>query len=139
MDKATNKHLIEIADKVLKTKNCPLFRSGSQSDIMKEYNGQVSAFGVSVLMTGLKPTVSIYFQDKQSHANKPYRKAILMVLVEMLNEYKPEIYSYENLEKFVRGVFCSKEEDALKTDIVNCSVALKQVIRTYNLIESCAR
>ena len=109
------------------------------STIYDSYNGQVAALGVSILMIGLEPTLAIYYQDApKSGENKAARRCLLEVIARMLG--------YESAESLVRYLLKGKEElsdeekekleqegKKLKTDILNCSIALKQVIRTYKL------
>lgn len=140
MDRKTNKALITIAEKVLKDtkeKSYSLFKKkGVNDEILESYNGQVAALAVSILMTGLKPTLAIYYQDAPGVENgspdKAYRKYVLEIIVKMLKAYKN--YEYENAKELVRKALAMDDDSKLKTDIINCSVALKQVVRTYNLV-----
>lgn len=137
MDKNTNSKLMGYADEVLREDNCPLFKKKSTT-IFSSYNGQVSALGVSILMIGLKPTVSVYYQDKRKE-HEAYRQCLLGVIAKMLekdDKWKPKLAkgaSYENYAKELTRYILKNDNDTLKTDILNCSIALKQVIRTYNL------
>ena len=127
MNKELNKELMTIAEKVLQSPNCPLYKAPGV--IYESYNGQVSALGVSVLMIGLKATLAVYYSDR-GNENKAYRKRLLDVIVKMINrKYNT---GYANTEAFVRAVM-SNDEEELKTRVINCSVALKQVIRTYKM------
>lgn len=148
MNKKENKEWMERAESVLQStewncplfKNkCPLFKDEGKTTIYDSYNGQIAALGVSILMIGLKPTLAIYYQDApKKEKDKVYRRALLEVIVRMLG--------YESAESLVRHLLKGKEglsdkekekleqdEKKLKTDILNCSIALKQVIRTYKL------
>mgnify|MGYP003317061394 CR=1 FL=1 len=91
--------------------------------INESYNGQISALGVSTLMIGLKATLAVYYQDE-------VRKKLLEVIVMMIN--KKNNTTFADSEEFVREVM-KKDETEWKSDVINCSVALKQVIRTYKL------
>lgn len=127
MNKELNKELMTIAEKVLQSENCPLYKAPGV--IYESYNGQVSALGVSVLMIGLKATLAVYYSDR-GNENKAYRKRLLDVIVKMINrKYNT---GYANTEAFVREVM-SNDDEELKTRVINCSVALKQVIRTYKM------
>lgn len=140
MDRKTNKALITIAENVLKDtkeESYSLFKKkGVNDEILESYNGQVAALGVSILMTGLKPTLAIYYQDAPGVENgspdKAYREYVLEIIVKMLKAYKN--YAYENAKELVRKALAMDDDSKLKTDIINCSVALKQVVRTYNLV-----
>lgn len=134
MDKARNKHLMELADQILcDSEHCPLYKDNDRTTIHDSYNGQVSALGISILMIGLRPTLSVYYLDKKSdnpNVDKAYRRAVLEVIARML--HKDGNSHFTNAESLVRYVLSPDAED-LKTQILDCSVALKQVVRTYKL------
>lgn len=141
MNKELNKKLMEHAEAVLQSDSCPLYKKDGV--IHESYNGQASALGVSTLMIGLKATLAVYYQDEPSKddknkvfKSKAYRRCLLEVIVKMLNLQNPKT-TYVNAEKFVREVMkksnTPQQEEQWKSDVVNCSVALKQVIRTYKL------
>ena len=140
MNKELNRKLMEHAETVLQSNDCPLYKE--HGVIHDSYNGQVSALGVSTLMIGLKATLAVYYQDEPSKEDqnktfkkKAYRRCLLEVIVKMLNFENGTTYT--NAEAFVRKVMKKdntfQQEEQWKSDVVNCSVALKQVIRTYNL------
>lgn len=148
MNKKENKEWMERAESVLQDTEwvCPLFKGEGKTTIYDSYNGQVAALGVSILMIGLKPTLAIYYQDApKSGENKAARRCLLEVIVRMLR-LKEDKKVYESTESLVRYILdvpknpsdgekklSEQEEKSLKTDILNCSIALKQVIRTYKL------
>lgn len=125
MDKKLNRELMGYAEEILQEKNCPLYKK--EGVINESHNGQISALGVSVLMIGLKATLAVYYQDEN-------RKRLLEVIVKMMN--KKNGTTFDDSETFVRAVMGNideKQETMWKSCLVNCSVALKQVIRTYKL------
>lgn len=134
MDKQTNSTLMRYADEVLREDKCPLFKKDDPTSIYSSYNGQIAALGVSILMIGLKPTVSVYYQDKPKD-NEAYRRCLLGVIAKML-EKDGKWYPTQDSENYAKALtrdILKEENDKLKTDILNCSIALKQVIRTYKL------
>lgn len=134
MNKNLNRELMGYAEECLQNSACPLYKKDGNGVIHESYNGQVSALGVSILMIGLRATLAVYYQDKPDKKDKAYRRNILEVIVQMLNKdiNKKGGTSFANAEDFVRKVMKSDEKN-WKTDVVDCSVALKQVIRTYKL------
>lgn len=139
MDKNLNRILMVHAEKVLQDNNCPLYKEAGI--IHESYNGQVSALGVSTLMIGLKATIAVYYQDEplkddrnKVFKKKAYRRCLLEVIVKMLNLKNKTTYTdaKEFVGKVMENIDISQEEQ-WKSDVVNCSVALKQVIRTYEL------
>ena len=134
MNKKLNQELMEYAEVVLQSENCPLFKDKEKGVIHESYNGQVSALGVSTLMIGLKATMAVYFQDEPKQEKKAYRRCLLEVIVQMLN--RKNTTSFNDANDFVHQVMMNTDATQLeqyKSDVVNCSVALKQVIRTYKL------
>lgn len=138
MDKNTNSRLMTIAEGILNAERstCPLFkkRDAGNEVIYESYNGQVSSLGVSILTIGLKPSMSVFYQDapqQEGVYNDAYRRGILEVIARMLTQYRTN-YHFNNARELCRAVI-NDERDNMKTDIINCSIALKEVIRTYKL------
>lgn len=138
MDKNTNAELMNIAERILNAEEyiCPLFkhRDSGNEVIYESYNGQVSSLGVSILTIGLKPSISVFYQDapkQEGDYNDAYRRVILEVIAKMLSQYRNN-YHYSNARELCRAVI-DDTSDSMKTDIINCSIALKEVIRTYKL------
>lgn len=138
MDKNTNSKLMTIAEGILNAERviCPLFkkRDAGNEVIYESYNGQVSSLGVSILTIGLKPSISVFYQDapqQEGVYNDAYRRGILEVIARMLTQYRTN-YHFNNARELCRAVI-DDARDSMKTDIINCSIALKEVIRTYKL------
>lgn len=138
MDKNTNSKLMTIAESILNVERstCPLFkkRDAGNEVIYESYNGQVSSLGVSILTIGLKPSMSVFYQDapqQEGVYNDAYRRGILEVIARMLTQYRTN-YHFNNARELCRAVI-DDGRDSMKTDIINCSIALKEVIRTYKL------
>lgn len=133
MDKETNAKLMGIAEDVLNAPNCPLFKS--KDTIFDSYNGQIASFGVSILTIGLKPTISVYYQDapkQEGHNNEAYRRCILDVIAKMLTQYRSDEYHFSNAADLCRAVI-EVDSKVKASDVINCSIALKEIVRTYNL------
>lgn len=129
MDKQRYESLIQEAEQALQDSS--ILQSGNK--IFKSYNGQVAALGVSIVMSGLLPTLAIYYQDYKANDNKnAYRRNVLDVIAKMLGNFDN---GTALLQRALANDVNSMEFTNLKTDIINASVALKQVIRTYNLID----
>jgi len=138
MDKSTNAKLMNIAERILNAdrNTCPLFKRKDAGNevIYESYNGQISSLGVSILTIGLKPSISVFYQDapkQEGEYNDAYRRVILEVIAKMLSQYRDN-YHFNNVRELCRAVI-NDARDSMKTDIINCSIALKEVIRTYKL------
>ena len=107
------------------------------SDILDSYNGQVASLSVSVAMSGLLPTLAFFYQDKpETNSNKAYRRNILDVIAIMMNEdhYDWNVTDPNAKSLLEYAINHSDEEKALRQEITECAIALKQVVRTYNLV-----
>lgn len=127
MNKQENERLIAKAEDVLQ--HSIILQLGR--NILKGYNGQVAALGISIIMSGLRPTLAIYYQDYEANDfHNAHRRNILDVIARMLDEYTG---ARDLMEYVLDSERSNTELTMLKTNIINCSIALKQVIRTYNL------
>lgn len=138
MDKSTNAKLMNIAEHILNAdrNTCPLFKNRDVGNevIYESYNGQISSLGVSILTIGLKPSISVFYQDapkQEGEYNDAYRRVILEVIAKMLSQYR-DSYHFNTARELCRAVI-NDTRDSMKKDIINCSIALKEVIRTYKL------
>lgn len=139
MNKRRNNELMGLADNALRMKKV-LFKSDNY-DIDASYNGQIASLGVAIAMSGLRPSLAIFYQDGNSKVN---RRNILSVIAEMIKNDKNRDLEDAKDDDFndAKSFFSY----ALKTDlstsglkkltkeVEDCSIALKQVVRTYNLV-----
>ena len=134
MNKKRNNDLIGLADKALR--NVPAPKGILEGkDIKKAYDGQTSGLGVAIAMSGLLPALAIYYADK-SEKTKVNRRAILEVIAYMINndnDFMPKS-EIKDAESLLRYAIKNNSND-LKREVEDCSIALKQVVRTYNLVE----
>ena len=113
--------------------------------IEDSYNGQTSAFGITVLMSGLIPALAIYYQEARKK-KKINRRNILEAIGKMIENDKevsiqikdqPLNQKVKGADTLLRTAFtCANDKKILKqlsTEVLECATALKQVIRTYKL------
>jgi len=136
MNKKRNEELIKKANDALNnTQLVKIFKDeqAKNAGIIKDsYNGQTAALGVTIAMTGLRPALAIY--QKETEGCK--RIEILNAIAVML-EIKPQSGKKPGEELFKKTLQCNAEElKVYKRDILDCSIALKQVIRTYKLSDN---
>lgn len=105
-----------------------------EQTIEDSYNGQTAGFGVSIAMSGLLPTLAIYYQDA-SDSRTIDRRKILCAIGRMIRNDKPmlQIVDAETLLRVAMRCDSSAEKQ-LKREVIDCAIALKQVIRTYKLV-----
>lgn len=133
MNKQENSKLMSLAEQVLrdKTWSCPLFEDKERTIIYGSYDGQIAALGVSILMIGLRPTISVYYQDDKPAKPDAYRRGVLEVIARMMKGK----YSFSDAKSMTRYILDPLRTETqlkeLKTLVLNYAIALKQVARTY--------
>lgn len=138
MNKTRNNQLIKLADEALLSTRA-LFKANDTMDIDESYNGQIAALGVSIAMSGLRPALAIYYQDSKT---KVKRRAVLIVIAKMIQTDPTRNIQGSTDANFndARSLFdyaLTISENQLKDltrEVEECSIALKQVVRTYNLV-----
>lgn len=138
MNKTRNNQLIKLADEALRSTRA-LFKANDTVDIDESYNGHIAALGVSIAMSGLRPALAIYYQDSKT---KVKRRAVLTVIAKMIQSDSNRDLEGSTDTNFndAQSLFdyaLSISEDRLKDlsrEVEDCSIALKQVVRTYNLV-----
>lgn len=143
--KQRNDYLISLAAAALRNADVTFADANS---ILSSYNGQVAAFCVSVAMSGLKPTLAFYLakkDDKDSKIDKSSeavdRSKIVEVISLMINNdeqfTKPQGEDYTSARALLNTVVPINDVvrlSAIRKEVLDCAIALKQVVRTYNLV-----
>jgi hypothetical protein len=93
-------------------------------ELQKEgYDNQVSAFAVTVALCGLCPALAIFHEE----ADKFNRIKILDAIAQMID---PE--GWKDGRTMSKALFSDDSRARkYKPEIIDCAIALKQVIRTY--------
>lgn len=141
MGKKRNEVLIGLADQALQSSH--LFKDKDKTEIPDSYNGQIAALSVSVAMIGIRPTLAIYYQDRPKKDNsdkkdfsKPYRLAVLEVVAKMMaldHFCNRENWTSRSMLEYALSESSDLKE--LKKEVIDCAIALKQVVRTYKLVK----
>lgn len=144
---ATNKErmnkLILWADEALREQDANIDAGISKvlnnGNIMDAYNGSVAALGVSIAMGELRPALAIYYQEKSERGAKPKanRRSVLDIISRIITKDTYNQLNFSENGLFAKNMFryAIEQNDAhLKQEIIDCSIALKQVVRTYNLV-----
>jgi len=96
-------------------------------EVPSAYNGYISSFGASIMQSGLKPTLAL-FENKNADTkeNKEYlTKIILKILDDTTEESSLLRYILQS----------KKEEQFVKEQILDISIAIKLSIRTFKLVD----
>lgn len=146
MNKTRNNLLIKIADEALReqiamaNQGVSRILSENNCDIEEAYNGSIASLSVSIAMSELRPSLAIYYQDKPNSATRPKanRRSVLDVIARIITKdpVNPQ-WDFSKNNKFAENFFryaITTEDANLKQEVIECAIALKQVVRTYNLV-----
>lgn len=136
--KKRNEKLIQKADEVLNNGSVGIISDLKKGSINEAYNGQIAALGVTIAICGLRPALAIYYHDNPN--TKCNKREIIEAIAQMIND--PSTNSnFISAKSLLRYVIHASDGDlkGLKKEIIDCSVALKQVVRTYNLVPDANR
>lgn len=145
MKKKRIEELIPIANKALVNQYESVKKPGIKPDdvilqkneagkfvLKSNYDGKISAFGVSVAISGLRPTIAMYHNDSGDVKTKPILELIANIIAED-KEY--EKIKESSLDVFLKHALDEKTDlTKLKKYVLDAAIALKQVIRTYEQI-----
>lgn len=138
MDKKRMTKLMSYADTALTESG---IRTVGSTAINDSFNGQTAAFGVTIAMSGLIPALAIYYQQA-SETREIDRRQILDAIGRMIakDQFRISQKAEDNIhdaKSLIRiAIKYSTDKDkvkSLKREVIDCAIALKQVIRTYNL------
>ena len=125
--------MMVIAERAL-TESC--IYDKKTGNIADSYNGLTAGFGVTVAMNGLLPAIVMYYQDSNA-SRKTDRRQILDIIGKMisLDGDKPQgLPQINDATSLLRAAIASTDGKTLKREVIDCAVALKQIIRTHNLV-----
>lgn len=131
MNKTRNNELIRLADAKLRGSDMLDHNSNSIADT---YDGKTAALSVSVAMSDLLPTLANYYQDYDD--NKPCKRNVLDVVATMIDipGGTGKFADAEALLRYAIAIDHRGDLPYLKKEVIDCAIALKQVVRTYNLV-----
>lgn len=139
MSKKKNNELMQYADRVL-TQGSETILNRSKFEIQDSYNGQIAALSVTIAMSGLLPALAIYYPNS-NEKNSVDRKNILEIIGRMIDKDQ-SFNSVLNLkinsaETLLREAIKLNANDlkTLQKEVIDCAIALKQVVRTYKLVK----
>ena len=145
MNKKRNNELVKLADEALReqvansSQGVSRILNDNNCDIEDAYNGSIASLGVSIAMSELRPSLAIYYQDKPNSATRPKanRRSVLDVIARIITKDPSYPRSFSDNDNFAENFFryaVTTEDADLKQEVIECAIALKQVVRTYNLV-----
>ena len=96
-------------------------------EIPSAYNGYISSFGASIMQSGLKPTLALFENTKAN--TKETRKPLNEIILKILDDTTDE----RSLLRYV--LQSKKDEQYIKEQILDISIAIKLSIRTFKLVD----
>ena len=122
--------LLPAAMAALKDQESGLILSDGKS-ILKEFDGYVASFAPSIITAGLKATLSFYTDN---HKSQPKRVKVLRVLHSIYQNKIARLKGGDLLEMALETN--DNDERQLKKDLIECSIALKLVMRNFKQVET---
>ena len=104
----------------------------NETSILKEYDGYVASFAPSVITAGLKATLSFYTDN---HKDKSPKRSDILKVLHTTYQSKSGHLSGNDLLAIALDIN-DNDERQLKKDLIDCSVALKLVMRNFKQIDS---
>lgn len=136
--------LIQWADEALleqeANENAGVSKVLDGNEIAEAYNGSVAALGVSIALGDIRPALAIYYQEKSERGARPKanRRSVLDVIARMITKdtYNPQ-WNFSEGNRFAYNLFrhvIGQGDARIRQEVIDCSIALKQVVRTYTLV-----
>lgn len=124
MQKSVTKYFVAANDAI----NSGGFLNDNKN-IPSAYKGAVSAFGASIIMSGLVPTMQFYMADSENKRDTESIK-IVTAIARIIN---PQDTTAEKLKQEVLNTANNPSAQyALKKKITDAAIALKIMMRTYH-------
>ena len=115
----------------------------ADGQIADSYNGQIASFAVAVSQSGLCPALSSYYKESNNDTRTVNRQPILEIISRMIHadtQMPAELRDIENASSLMRKAVSWANDKCrsriLRQEVIDCAIALKQVVRTYKLVES---
>jgi len=95
--------------------------------ISSAYSGYIASFGASIVQSGLKPTLAFFENENNEEKTKESRVVLNRHILKVLDKSHVD-------DSLLRYVITYKgNQELLKQNIIDISIALKLAIRTFKL------
>lgn len=99
--------------------------------VNKAYKGYISSLGAGIIQSGLLPTLAMYKGNEDSDKKKANTGILLKAIAFVIKEYyHPN--GIQNGDLFNYALY-AKDQEKVKQEILNASIAVKLAIRTFKL------
>lgn len=127
VDRNRYRQLLAVADRVIRDVLSP----DEDFVVDSQYDGHVASFGVSILLSGIRPTLAYY------RGSTPKTLTVLELIRRMILEdgFPGNGEDFSSVDKLYATVvrMTSGRREEFKNSVLDYAVVLKHVIRTYNL------
>lgn len=123
-DKINN--LLKSADDAL---NFEIVVNGTVKD---GYDSAIAAFGPTVVLSGLMPAMAFYCATNKTDKRKADKGKVIDAIAQTLNQK----YNKNDRKELFEHCLNNPKNEKLMADIVDASIALKIMVRTYKIEES---
>lgn len=101
--------------------------------VANEFNGYFSSFGAAIVLSGLKPALAFY-SNENPDTTKNRAKILIAIYKLVVNANAHDNIKARALLDYVLSP--GVDEEKIKSEIIDASVALKLAVRTYKLVKS---
>ncbi len=101
-----------------------------RNEVDNRFSGYFSAFGASIIMSGMKPTLAFYSNDKTVGDRSKILSAVYRIIREN-NAANEPVEPKDLLTYYIEN----ETDNMLKQKILDATIALKLAVRTYTLIK----
>lgn len=99
--------------------------------IKSNYDGKVAGFGIAVALSGLSPALAMYYNESGEVNTRPILEIITRIIRE---DATYDLPGNENTAKaLLDHALTTDSLKALTKIVIEAAVALKQIVRTYDL------
>lgn len=122
--------LLKVADEALKKE---IVKKGIVDD---GYDSAIAAFGPTVVLSGLMPTLAFYCAEKKHEKSKTDKRKVINAIALTLQLKYGWTDHNQLFGHCLNNQSNSLAIEKLTIDIVDASVALKMMVRTYKIVKS---
>jgi CRISPR-associated protein Cmr5 len=97
-------------------------------EIPSSYNGYISAFGASIMQSGLKPTLALFENENNKDKTKEDKSFLPRIILKVLDSSHAD----DSLLRYVLAK--PQDEEILRQRIIDIAIAVKLSIRTFKLL-----
>ncbi len=115
---------LKIADEAIRNKGIAM-----NNIVPGAYNGAISSFGASIVMSGVVPTIQFYLSDSDNR-DSDTRKIIEAIAQIIYNS--PDAGAEMLRQDVLHHINDRNERNRLRNNIVDAAIALKIMLRTYS-------